>query len=79
MEKTFEEIERDLKNEVIRADKFVSDNISQDRMVRWDRYYGKKLGNERKGHSKYIDRSVMDTIEWMLPHFIRTFASGDPK
>jgi len=48
-------------------------------MTRWDRYYGRKLGNERKGFSKYISREVMETIEWMLPFFIRTFISGDPK
>lgn len=45
----------------------------------WDRYYGRQLGNEKKGRSQFITRDVMDTIEWMMPFFIRTFASGDPK
>lgn len=45
----------------------------------WDRYYGRKLGNEVKGRSQFITRETLDTIEWMMPYFIRTFASGDPK
>lgn len=45
----------------------------------WDRYYGRKLGNEKKGRSQFITRDVMDTVEWMMPFFMRTFASGDSK
>lgn len=45
----------------------------------WDRFYGRNLGNERKGRSQFITRDVMDVIEWMMPYFIKTFASGDPK
>ena|GEM_PF-1961264 len=49
------------------------------RQTHWDRYYGKKLGNEQAGRSQYQSRDLLDTIEWMMPYFVRTFASGDPK
>ena len=45
----------------------------------YDRYYGRKLGNEVKGRSQFITRELLDTIEWMMPYFIRSFASGDSK
>ena len=45
----------------------------------WDRYYGRKLGNEKKGRSQFITHDVMDTIEWMMPFFMRMFGAGDPK
>ena len=49
------------------------------RQEAWDRYYGRPLGNEVDGRSKFITRDTMETIEWMMPFFIRTFSSGDPK
>ena len=49
------------------------------RETSWDRYYGRKLGNEKKGRSQFITRDVMDTIEFMMPFFMKTFAAGDPK
>lgn len=52
---------------------------AEKRNTSWDRYYGKKLGNEKKGRSQFITRDVMDTIEWMMPFFMKTFAAGDPK
>ena len=52
---------------------------SERRTKAWDRYYGRKLGNEKKGRSQFITRDVMDTIEWMMPYFMKTFFSGDPK
>jgi len=65
--------------EVDAAKKYVEQNRSIDRTARWDRYYGRPLGNEMKGRSKYISRDVMDTIEWVMPYFIRQFTSTDPK
>jgi hypothetical protein len=42
------------------------------------RYYlGEKFGNEQEGRSQVISTDVADTIEWMLPHLIRIFASGE--
>jgi len=53
--------------------------LAAGRESRWDRFHGRALGNEMAGRSRYISRDVMDTIESMLPFFIRTFLAGDPK
>jgi len=76
---SWEDIEREVKSEIGRAEKHLDDNIRTDRTQRWDRYYGRPLGNERKGRSKFISRDTMETIEWLLPELIRTFFSGDSK
>ena len=74
-----EEIQRIVTAEVSAARRFQEENVSSDRTKRWDRYYGRPLGNERKGQSRWMSRDVMDTIEWMLPYLVRTFTAGDPK
>jgi len=73
-----EEIERLVEIEIKDAEEY-SGIRSGKRETNWDRYYGRKLGNEVKGRSQFMTREVLDTIEWMMPYFIRTFASGDPK
>ena len=76
---TWDEIQRQARAEVSAAKRFVEQNRASGRTDRWDRYYGRPLGNEMKGRSKYISRDVMDTIEWVMPYFIRQFTSTDPK
>ena len=49
------------------------------RIANWDRYYGRPLGNEVAGRSRFITREMMDTVEWMMPYLTRMFAAGDPK
>lgn len=72
-------IERIVVREVAAAKRFVEEHKSSDRTERWDRYYGRALGNEQSGRSRYMSREVMDTIEWILPYTIRTFLAGEPK
>lgn len=74
---TFEEIEREVLAEIQEAEDYTEKNISPRRIKAWDRYYGRPLGNETKGRSKFMSRDVLEVIEWMLPYFIRQFASGD--
>lgn len=76
---TWEEIERLTGVEIDEAENYLTQTKTPERTVKWDRYYGRNLGNEMKGRSKFISREVMDTVEWILPYLIRTFASGDPK
>ena len=78
-DKTRDEIERLVASEIEAAQRYCDENRRGDRETRWDRYYGKAYGNERKGRSKYISRDVMEAIEWILPGMIRMFSSGDPK
>lgn len=75
---SFEDIERLTESEIKAAEEY-NQLRAKKRETSWDRYYGKKLGNEVKGRSQFITRDMMDVIEWMMPYFIRTFAAGDPK
>ena len=75
----WDEIQRQAQAEVDAAKRYVEENRVGDRSNRWDRYHGRPLGNEVKGRSRYISRDVMDTIESVMPYFIRQFTSTDPK
>lgn len=66
-------------DEVKSAKDYTEKVQSGDRMARWDRYYGRKLGNEKKGRSKFISRDIIETIEWIMPSLMSTFVSSDPK
>ena len=35
------------------------------------RYRGELLGNEVDGRSSVVDKSVFDTIEWIMPSLVR--------
>ena len=74
-----DQIERVVTAEIEEARRYCETTRRADREKRWDRYYGRRYGNERKGRSAYISRDVMEAIEWILPGMIRMFSSGDPK
>lgn len=42
-----------------------------------DAYLGKPYGSERDGFSTHIDRTVYETVESMLPYFMRVFHGND--
>ena len=75
---TFEEIEQAVEKEIEAAQTDSSDRAGK-RETSWDRYYGRKLGNEVKGRSQFITRDLLETIESILPFLIKLFASGDAK
>ena len=78
-EMTWEEIERAVSTEADSAIRYCRDVLSPGRMEKWDRYYGKPLGNEVKGRSRYMSRDLLETVEWIMPTLIKTLASGDSK
>ncbi len=41
------------------------------------RYKGDPLGNEVEGRSQVVDKSVADTIEWIMPSLVRIYLGGD--
>src|SRR6266403_1004446 len=41
------------------------------------RYRGLPLGDEKEGRSQVVDKSVLDTIEWIMPSLIRIYLGGD--
>ena len=53
------------------------DSLSGIRQENFDYYNGELYGNEREGHSKYVSREVLETVEWALPSLLRIFMSGD--
>jgi hypothetical protein len=65
--------------EIKDAQDYIDRLQSGKRSTNWDRYYGRPLGNERKGRSKFMSRDVMETVEWIMPSLLSTFVSSDPK
>lgn len=53
------------------------EELSGDREMALDYYYGRPLGDEEEGHSRVVTSDVADTIEWMMPDLVRTFASDE--
>lgn len=51
--------------------------LAKERADALDRYRGAPLGNEVEGRSQVIDRSIMDTIEWIMPSLTRIYMGGD--
>lgn len=51
--------------------------LSTDRAFAIDMYLGKNLEPAPDGRSQVIDRSVFETIQWILPSLCRIFANGD--
>lgn len=51
--------------------------LQQERADALDRYKGALLGNEEEGRSAVVDRTILDTIEWIMPSLIRIYLGGD--
>jgi hypothetical protein len=51
--------------------------LSSDRAYAIDLYNGKNLEPAPDGRSQVIDRSVFETVQWILPSLCRIFANGD--
>jgi hypothetical protein len=51
--------------------------LSTDRAYAIDMYLGKNLEPAPECRSQVIDRSVFETIQWILPSLCRIFANGD--
>lgn len=62
------------------ADSYGSDSdgeLSSERAAAVDRYLGKNVLPAPDGRSQVVDRSVYETVQWMLPSLCRIFANGD--
>lgn len=51
--------------------------LSTERRDALKHYMGEKYGNEVDGRSQVVDRTIMETVEWILPSLMRIFASAD--
>ena len=72
-----EEIIASLESEEALALDQSTGQLAKERADALDRYRGAPLGNEVEGRSQVVDRSVMDTIEWIMPSLMRIFMGGD--
>jgi len=52
-------------------------DLSYDRALEFDYYYGRPFGNEVEGESQVVSTDVADTIEGILPSILRIFTSSD--
>lgn len=55
----------------------LSGELQKERADALDRYRGLPLGNEVEGRSQVVDKSVLDTIEWIMPSLVRIYLGGD--
>lgn len=51
--------------------------LSAERALNIDLYLGKNVDPAPDGQSNVIDRTVFETVQWILPSLCRIFASGD--
>jgi hypothetical protein len=51
--------------------------LSQDRETALKYYQGDAFGNEVDGRSQVVMRSVLETVEWVLPALLRIFTASD--
>jgi hypothetical protein len=52
-------------------------DLSEERAAAIDAYYGRNTSPAPDGRSQVVDRTVYETIQWMLPSLSRIFANGD--
>lgn len=51
--------------------------LSNERRDALKQYLGEKYGNEVDGRSQVVDRTIMETVEWILPALLRLFTASD--
>lgn len=52
-------------------------DLQEDRARALDYYIGRNIEPAPEGRSQVVDRSVFETIQWILPSLCRIFANGD--
>lgn len=52
-------------------------DLQTDRAIAIDAYHGRNIEPAPEGRSQVTDRTVFETIQWIVPSLMRIFASGD--
>lgn len=52
-------------------------DLEHDRSFALDLYFGRNVEPAPQGRSQVVDRSVFETVQWLLPSLCRIFANGD--
>ncbi len=51
--------------------------LAADRALAIDHYLGRNMDPAPEGRSQVVDRSVFETVQWIIPSLCRIFANGD--
>lgn len=71
------ELKSIIQSEINDAAGYIGGDLSDQRTKAMEYYLGEKFGNEEDGRSQVVSRDVADTIEWMKPSLLKTFAASD--
>lgn len=52
-------------------------DLQTDRAIAIDLYHGKNIEPAPDGRSQVVDRTVFETVQWIMPSLARIFANGD--
>jgi hypothetical protein len=66
-----------LREEERDATSYYDSEFAQAQASAMARYNGELYGDEVEGRSKVVTHDVEDTINWIMPHLLRTFLSSD--
>ena len=59
------------------AANYVDEEISPDRVINTEYYYGEPFGDEQQGRSQVVSQDVRDTVHAILPSVLRTLTSSE--
>lgn len=71
------ELKSIIQSQINDAAGYIGGDLSDQRTKAMEYYLGEKFGNEEDGRSQVVSRDVADTIEWMKPSLLKTFAASD--
>lgn len=66
-----------LREEEADAASYYDSELAQVQADAMDRYHAKKYGDEVDGRSQVVTHDIEDTINWVMPHLMRTFLESD--
>lgn len=66
-----------IQSEINDASGYIGGDLSNQRTKAMEYYLGEPFGNEEEGRSQVVSRDVADTIEWIKPSLLKTFAASD--
>lgn len=66
-----------LKEEETDAASYYTSELAIAQSDAMDRFHARPYGDEESGRSKVVTHDVEDTINWLMPMLMRTFASSD--
>lgn len=71
------ELKSIISREINDAAGYIGGDLSDQRSKALDYYLGEPFGNEMNGRSQVVSREVADTVEWIKPSLLKTFAASE--